>query len=75
VGWSMEPGIGLAIFLISFHTIKNNNDRRYSMKQEKTQLKIHCIFSEDGECIENLILQSLRNFIKINLQKDSRSLT
>lgn len=45
------------------------------MKQEKIQLKIRCLYSEEGECIKNLILQSFRNFIRINLQKESQNLT
>lgn len=45
------------------------------MRQEKEELKICCTFSDKGECVRDLIMQSFRNYIKINLQKTPQNLT
>lgn len=66
---------GQAIFLVSIHRIKNIKNRRCSMRREKEELKIYCMFSDKGECVRDLIMQSLRNYIKISLQKTPKNLT
>lgn len=45
------------------------------MRREKEELKIYCMFRDKGECVRDLIMQSLRNYIKISLQKTPQNLT
>lgn len=44
------------------------------MKKKKVQLKVKCIFDDEGENAEELLLQSFRNFIQINIQKSLQNL-
>ncbi len=57
------------------HILYNPGKEEDELEKHKQDIPVHCYFAEEGECAEDLILESFRTFIDRNLLNNANFLT